>query len=205
MKTYGRTLLLVIVLSIALGAIGGFLGAKFRLPPPVIWTVFGPTLFLFLYPLLNRRRSATDEEAAGVEVVLLEASNTGGRIVQTLLPVIGALLSTGGVAMMVRADGGVSTVSVSMAIAGIALIVLSLRCVIGWDVSYKGHTVRFENDACTGERLYIDGKLVARGGVGFRMVLSGKIAGGDGAGDTIRAVSHAGLPTLRCRIVALRQ
>ena len=83
-----------------------------------------------------------------------------------------------------------------------ALIVLPLRHVIGWDVSYKGHRIRFENDACFGERLLIDGQLVDRGGVGLQMVLSGTIASGDGAGDIIRATSHAGPVTFSCRIVA---
>ena len=83
-----------------------------------------------------------------------------------------------------------------------ALIVLPLRHVIGWDVPYKGHRIRFENDACFGERLLIDGQLVDRGGVGLQMVLSGTIASGDGAGDIIRATSYAGPVTFSCRIVA---
>ena len=34
------------------------------------------------------------------------------------------------------------------------------------------------------------------------MELSGTITSGEGAGDVIMATSHAGLPTLHCRIVA---
>jgi hypothetical protein len=107
--------------------------------------------------------------------------------------------------MMFRASGGFTAVPVSLTVIGIGLIVVSLRQVIGWDVSYKGHTIRFENDPCSGERLYIDGQLVDRGGVGIRMVLSGKVASGDGAGDIIEATSRAGVPTFHVRIVALRQ
>jgi hypothetical protein len=43
---------------------------------------------------------------------------------------------------------------------------------------------------------------VARGGLGFRMVLQGDIKEGEGAGDRIEAVSHAGLVDFRCEIAA---
>ena len=135
--------------------------------------------------------------------MLLEASNTGGRVVQSLLPLVGTVLGILGVTMLFRADGGFNVLSVTLTVAGALLIVLPLRTVIGWDVSHKGHAIRFENDPCSGERLLIDGQLVDRGGVGLHMELSGTIASGDGAGDIIRVTSHAGLPTFHCRIVAV--
>ena len=104
--------------------------------------------------------------------------------------------------MLVRAGGGFGAASVVTTIAGVLLIVLPLRTVIGWDVFYKGHTIRFENDPCSGERLLIDGQLVDRGGVGLHMELSGAIASGAGAGEVIHATSFAGIPTFRVRIVA---
>ena len=105
--------------------------------------------------------------------------------------------------MLFRAGGGVGMASVGMTVAGVMLIVLPLRHVIGWEVSVQRPRIRFENDACFGERLLIDGQHVDRGGVGLHMELSGTIASGDGAGDVIRVMSYAGLPTFHCRIVAV--
>jgi hypothetical protein len=115
----------------------------------------------------------------------------------------GVLLGAAGVAMWVRAGGGPSVMAVSSTVIGIALIAASLRSVIAWDVSYKGHAIRFQNDPCFAEQLYIDGQLAARGGVGYVMVLSGTIPSGEGAGETIRATSRAGIFSFSCRLVAV--
>lgn len=105
--------------------------------------------------------------------------------------------------MWVRADGGVSVPAVSATLIGIGLIVMSLRTIITWEVSYKGHAVRFQNDPCLAERLFIDDQLVARGGVGLHMVLSAPLTSGAGAGEIITITSRAGLFSFSCRIVAV--
>jgi len=56
--------------------------------------------------------------------------------------VLTVLLGAAGVAMWVRADGGPMTLAVSSTLIGIALIVVSLRSVIAWGVTYKGHATR---------------------------------------------------------------
>jgi len=193
-----RTILALLLISAALGGIGG-VGGRVGLPPAIIWAVFAPIVFFFLLPMFTRRRKAAGETDSKVEAVLLDASNTGGRIIQTVLPLMGTLLSAVGVAMMFRANGGVTASSVSLTVVGIVVIALSMRHVVGWDVSYKGHTVRFENDPCSGEHLYIDGQLVDRGGVGYQFVLSGRIP----SGEVIRATSRAGIP-FHCRIEVIR-
>jgi hypothetical protein len=132
------------------------------------------------------------DHAPATETLLLEAADTRRRLIQTIIPMAGTLLGAVGVTMWVRAGGGPSAMAVSSTVIGIALIVGSLRSMIAWDVSYKGHAIRFENDPCFGERLYLDGQLVARGGVGLSMVLTGTIRSGAGAGETIRANSRAG-------------
>jgi hypothetical protein len=105
--------------------------------------------------------------------------------------------------MWVRAGGGPSVVAVSTTAIGLVLIAVSLRSVVAWDVTYKGHAIRFQNDSCFAEQLYIDGQRVARGGVGYVMELSGTIPSGEGAGETIRATSRAGVLSFSCRIVAI--
>ena len=198
-----RTVLTVLVLTAVLGALAGIVGNTVGLPPAVMWVIFFPPAFVTYQLLFRRRRTAADVGPAMAEQVLLDAGNTGGRVIQSLLPLIGVVLGAIGVTILVRAAGEIGTASVLTTIAGVALIVLPLRHVIGWDVSYKGHRIRFENDACFGERFLIDGQLMDRGGIGLEMVLSGTIASGDGAGDVIRVTSYAGLPTFHCRIVAV--
>jgi hypothetical protein len=196
-----RTIVMVIALTVLLGALAGFVGANVGLPPAVLWAILFPSVFSWL--LLRSGRSKAPDRATGDETLLLEAADSRRRLIQTLLPITGTLLGAAGVAMWVRAGGGPSVIAFSSTVVGIVLIVVSLRTVIAWDVSYKGHAIRFQNDPCSGERLYIDGQLVARGGVGLVMVLSGTIPSGEGAGETIRADSRAGVLSFSCRIAAV--
>ena len=69
-----------------------------------------------------------------------------------------------------------------------------------WELEYKGHHVRFENSPLTGERLYLDGGLVSRGGVGMKMELRAPIRVGDGAGEEIMALVDVGILHIRLRI-----
>lgn len=82
--------------------------------------------------------------------------------------------------------------------AGLLVLVAGVKQ--RWEVEYRGHRVRFENSAVTAERLYLDGGLVARGGVGFKMELRAPIQVGEGAGETLVALVDAGLVTLRLRL-----
>jgi hypothetical protein len=199
MPSRALTIAIVLGCTIILGVVAGTLGNFGGLPPAVMFAIIMPLAWRLL---IGRRRKSTSNEPAKAVQVLFEGSNTRGRVVQSLLPLIGTVVGAIGVTMLVRAGGGFGAASVVTTIAGALLIVLPLRTVIGWDVSYKGHTIRFENDPCFGERLLIDGQVVDRGGVGLDMVLLGTIASGEGAGDVIRATSFAGIPTFRCRIVA---
>ena len=198
-----RTITTVLVLTGVLGAMAGIISNTVGLSPAVMWPIFMPSVFLLYRLLFSKRRTTAPSDPSMTAHVLLDVSNTGGRVIQSLLPLAGTVLGVIGVTMLFRAGGGVGVASVAMTVAGVMLIVLPLRHVIGWDVSYKGHAIRFENDPCSGERLLIDGQLVDRGGVGLHMELSGTITSGEGAGDVIMVTSHAGLPTFHCRIVAL--
>jgi hypothetical protein len=197
----GRTISLVIGLTLLLGVLAGAASGYARLPPWLIWAVILPTVCSLLIGR-NRRSKATDH-AGGTETLLLEAADTRQRPIQTIVPIAGVLLGAAGVAMWVRAGGGPSVMAVASTVIGVVLIAVSLRSVIAWNVAYKGHAIRFQNDPCFAERLFIDGQLVARGGVGYVMVLSGTIPSGEGAGETIRATSHAGIFSFSCRIAAV--
>ncbi len=194
-----RTIGIVIALTILLGVLAGAASGYARLPPWLIWAVILPTVYSLL--IGRSRRKATDH-IAGTETLLLEATDTRKRPIQTIVPMAGVLLGAAGVAMWVRAGGGPTVIAVATTVIGLVLIAVSLRSVMAWEVTYKGHAIRFQNDPCFAEQLFIDGQRVARGGVGYVMVLSGTIPSGDGAGETIRATSRAGIFSFSCRIVA---
>jgi hypothetical protein len=207
LKTRGlvRTIVPVVLLTIVLGVAAGWASATLGIPPAIAWAVLVPNAY-FVMLLLNRRRPTPDDElrqSQVTETVLLNATNTGRRLVQTIIQLAGILLGAAGVGMLFRESGGPSSLAVSTTLIGLAILVIALLTVIRWDVSYKGHTIRFENHPCFAERLYIDGEIVARGGLGVHMVLTGTIASDQGAGEVIRATSRAGFLSFSCRIVAL--
>jgi hypothetical protein len=196
----GRTIAIVIALTLLLGTVAGVASGYTRLPAWLIWVVIFPTVYRLM---VGRNRSKVTDHAAGTETLLLEVADTRQRPIQTIVPMAGVLLGAAGVSMLVRAGGGPTVVAVSTTVIGLVLLAVSLRSVIAWDVTYKGHAIRFQNDPCFAEQLYIDGQRVARGGVGYMMVLSGTIPSGEGAGETIRATSRAGILSFSCRIVAI--
>ena len=83
------------------------------------------------------------------EQVLLDAGNTGGRVIQSLLPLIGVVLGAIGVTILVRAAGEHRNRLGSDHDRGRHAHRAAAAARDGWDVSYKGHRIRFENDACS--------------------------------------------------------
>jgi hypothetical protein len=132
---------------------------------------------------------------------LLEATDRKRRLLQHGSIFAGIfLLTLAGAA--IKGPRGVNPWALAALALGLAAIVASGLVEIRWDVAYKGHAIRFVNHPWSGEQLYIDGELVARGGIGIRMVLQGTVKSGEGAGDRIEAVSEAGLLSFRCKITA---
>jgi len=83
---------------------------------------------------------------------------------------------------------------------GLALFVAAAMVKQKWSVTYKGHTLRFENNPFLGEKLFIDNQRAGKGKVGYRSEMRAVIVSGDGAGDTVIVRTEAGLLTLRCLI-----
>jgi len=132
---------------------------------------------------------------------LLAATETTGRLLQHGATLGGIFLLVIAMALFGQQRGFSMLGAVALAL-GLIAIFCGLRVKIRWEVPYKGHIIRFENDGMVGEKLFIDGQQVARGGLGFRMVLAGQIKDGEGTGDRIEAVSYAGLLEFRCEITA---
>jgi hypothetical protein len=85
--------------------------------------------------------------------------------------------------------------------AGLTLLGIATRISQRWTVSYKGHHIRYVNNALTGERLWIDDRPAGKGTLGIKSEIRSTLTDGDGRGDVIVARSIAGLLTFRCRIV----
>ena len=82
------------------------------------------------------------------------------------------------------------------------LIATEIRFPIAPTVIYKDHRIRFYNNPVLGERLYIDGALVDKGGMGFNMTLRGTIESGAGAGERITAHVQCRFKRVSCQLVA---
>lgn len=87
------------------------------------------------------------------------------------------------------------------AAAGLALLGIATRINQRWDVSYKGHRIRYVNNAMTGERLWIDDRPAGKGRLGIKSEIRVSIDDGEGLGDVIVSRSIAGFLTFRCRIL----
>jgi hypothetical protein len=196
------TFAIVLGASVAGGVAAGVLGATTGLPFAILFAVMFPAVSILVWQFVLSRPSALDEAfAPGAHTVLLDARATWSRLVQVVGPLAGTLLGAVGIAQLVREGGGGAWAG-PVAVAGAILILATLMYSISWEVSYKGHRIRFQNHPCLAERLFVDGRIVDRGKVGVLNVLFGTIEAGEGAGDLITAISRAGFSTFSCRITA---
>lgn len=140
---------------------------------------------------------------SGAPQVLLDSTDRARRLLQhgAIWLGIGFLIVAG--AVLKRSIEG-SAGAIGGAAAGAGLLVMASGFAVRqkWTLDYKGHQIRFQNDPFRGERLFIDDRMLAKGGLGRRMVLLAVVPGGEGAGDRIVATSDAGFTSFRCRIVA---
>jgi hypothetical protein len=133
-------------------------------------------------------------------IELLEATDRARRRVQHVAISSGVLLLlTERALLRSRQPGPLDLLLISVSLMFILVgMVVKQR----WEVEFQEHRIRFENSPMFAERLFIDGKVVARGRVGRHIELRGKVKGTDGRVNHITAVSDAGLWTFRCRIRA---
>jgi hypothetical protein len=115
--------------------------------------------------------------------------------------ILGGILLLLPAAALVDVPGSFAFAIATMA-GGLVLLGVAAAIKQRWEVSYKGHRIRVENNPILGEKLFIDDALAGRGKIGLRSELRGIIRDGDGAGDVIVALTVAGLLSFQCRIVA---
>lgn len=117
------------------------------------------------------------------------------------------LAAMGGSGLLLGVAGAVTAAEVAPAWASAVAFVVGLAGLVvaggvrqRWEMEYRGHEIRFENSPLTGERLFLDGGLVSRGGIGQKMELRAPIRVGEGAGEEIMALVDAGVLQLRLRL-----
>ena len=135
-------------------------------------------------------------------IVLLEEKDTRNRLRQQAVPLAGAILVITGMAILALRDESSKLTGGLMLAGGVALMLASPQLLVAWDVTYKGHAIRFENSVVFGERLIIDEERFSAGVLGYRKTLIGTLRTGQGIGDRIRAESVAGIVQFEIRIVA---
>jgi hypothetical protein len=130
---------------------------------------------------------------------ILDVTDRSIRRLQIAAVAGSALLSS--VGFISFRSGNVPTALAAIALlAGVVGFVIAGSIRQRWEIPYRGHQIRFENSPLTGERLFLDGGMVSRGGVGMKMELRAPIRVGEGAGEEIMALVDAGIFTLRLRL-----
>jgi len=144
--------------------------------------------------------------SSAVVTELLDATDTVQRFRQNALLLASMLLVLASVAMVTTGVLSHQSSLVGPGLGSLALAALFLRlasrAMQRWELTHKGHRIRFENSALFGEKLFIDDVRVATGGFGWNLRLQGVISSGDGAGEQIVACVEARISSFRCRIEA---
>jgi tRNA A-37 threonylcarbamoyl transferase component Bud32 len=136
------------------------------------------------------------ETAGSNLVVLLDETDTVLRKLQHICLLTGVLLVVAGfVLIRVEFYGALGLVVAA------SLFIASNRIRQVWEVTHKGHLVRFENGVFSGSKLFVDGVLSAHGTVGSRVEMRARLHQGDGQGDWLTALSDAGLFRFRLRLL----
>lgn len=130
---------------------------------------------------------------------LLDTTDRKTRLLQLGL-MAGCGLLAGFATVFLLTDALPTFVAVLVLAVSVSLLVVAAGIKQRWEIEYRGHRIRFENSPVTGERLYLDEGLVARGQVGMKVELRAPIRVGEGAGDTIVALADAGMREFRLRL-----
>jgi predicted Ser/Thr protein kinase len=150
----------------------------------------------------SRRPQSAQAVAGMLQVVVLDATTISRRLVQNVLLALTAVLGMPGLMLVLRTRGDGLGLGLVFLVAGAVAAVAALRHQVGWSITYKGHSIRFNAHPFKGEQLFIDNRLVDRGRIGFAVVMKGTIESGAGAGERITAESKCTFVKVSCRIVA---
>lgn len=130
---------------------------------------------------------------------ILDVTDKRTRLRQLLSMMAVGVLTGSGVALLIL-DAGPTAAGWLTIASALALTAFTATVKQRWDTEYKGHHIRFENSPVLAESLYLDGGLVARGGVGRKMELRAPIRAGEDAGTEIVALVDARSLSFRLRL-----
>ncbi len=133
---------------------------------------------------------------------LLDVTETRYRTLHHATFIAGSLLFFVAIVIAIFAGKGYVLVTVGLLLSAIVTLTISVRLKkkLVWEVTYKGHTIRFDNGGMLAEALYLDDGLVQKGGFGTNMEIRTKIKAGEGLGDEIIVWFTAAFRFCRCRI-----
>jgi hypothetical protein len=137
-----------------------------------------------------------------LQTVLLDRTWTSRRVLQVATQAAAVPLLVLGLTLMGRSGTTATLAGLGILALLMALIAAEIRFPLAATVIHKDHPIRFSNNPVFGERLYIDGALVDKGGIGFNMTLRGTIESGAGAGERITAHVQCRFDRVTCVLVA---
>jgi len=155
-----------------------------------------------LDPDAARRPASAAAVSTMLQTVLFDRTWTIRRLVQVATQAAALPLLFLGGTLMGRSSTTAMLAGLGILLLLVVLIATEIRFPIAATVIYKDHRIRFYNNPVLGERLYIDGALVDKGGMGFNMTLRGTIESGAGAGERITAHVQCRFERVSCQLVA---
>src|SRR5688572_27093451 len=100
-------------------------------------------------------------------MTLLDAVDTRRRRLQNLLIWSGIVLLIGSMLFFKAPVAGRTSLGGWLTlVSGFVAFACALSTKVRWQVAYQKHTIVFENDPFRGERLFVDGAVVAKGRLG---------------------------------------
>lgn len=126
--------------------------------------------------------------------VLLDETDRARRLLQHGSIVVGVFVLL--LAARVADRPGGLPVTLALMAAGFLLFVPAFVVRQRWSIRHAGQEIRVENSPLGGERLFLDGAMVAKGQLGRRSEMRAPLA----SGERLLVIAEAGLTSYRCRI-----
>ncbi|MFY9253441.1 MAG: serine/threonine-protein kinase [Fuerstiella sp.] len=133
---------------------------------------------------------------------LLDVTETRYRTLHHVTFIAANLLVLVAIVVALVSGRAFAAIPAGLLLAAIVTMIVSvqLKKQLVWEVTYKGHLIRFDNGGMLAEKLYLDDGLVQKGGFGTKMEIRTKIKAGEGLGDEIIVWFTAAFRYCRCRI-----
>lgn len=126
--------------------------------------------------------------------VLLDETDRGRRMMQHGSLVLGVIVLL--IAARVAERSGGLPLTLALMAVGFLLFLPAFIVKQRWSIRHADQDIRVENSPLGGERLFVDGAMVAKGQLGLRSEMRASLA----SGERLLVIADAGLASYRCRI-----